>query len=99
MTEAGIGMIILLGWIIIIVVSSIFIAASIVFIINLIKAIKKKWPKKYLIPVIISGAIISVTLFLVVKELLETLTYQFTHSNSSSIETTLFYLKTLSLYF
>lgn len=49
----------------------VFIPALIIFIINLVKGIKYKWPKKYLIPVIITGVILAIFATLALRYLAE----------------------------
>ena len=65
------GTILMIGWFLIIIGFLFFIAATIVFIINLVLCIKNKWQKKNLIPMIISGAILTYFLFSFAHTLIE----------------------------
>ena len=77
---------------------SIFVPAVIIFIINLVKAIKLKWPKKHLIPVIITGVIISVVILLILDFIFDQIKQnvaQLNMQSSSSIALLITYLSGL----
>ena len=98
MIGAGIGIIIFIGWIIIVLSAAIFITCSIIFILNLITCIKNRWPKRNLVAVIITGIIISHMLLAVAIELMESLIHSVTSHDevtTSSIETVITYLSVL----
>lgn len=98
MIAAGIAAIIAIGWFLMLVMIAIFIACSIIFTINLVKCIRFKWQTRYLVPFIITGAIITLMSLYVIETLLE---YAFTPkvptggSSASSIETVITYLVTV----
>ena len=97
MIGAGVLAILAIGWLLMIIGLMIFIACSIIFTINLVKCIRFKWRAKYLVPFIITGAIITIMTLYIIKSLLE---YAFTMNASAgdasaSIETTITYLSLL----
>ena len=50
--------------IIVAIILFVFIPCLIIFIINLVNGISKKWPKRHLIPTIITGIVLSVVITL-----------------------------------
>lgn len=71
MMDIGGKLAVFLGSIALVGAVLIFVPALIIFIINLVKGIKYKWPKKYLIPVIITGVILAIFATLALRYLAE----------------------------
>ena len=74
----------------------IFIPCLIIAIINLVKGVKNKWPKRNVIPLVITGPIsilflLAITIFLIAALVVYITNPSFVTSSSSSTQTALLY--------
>lgn len=74
----------------------IFIPCLIIAIINLVKGVKNKWPKRNIIPLVITGPIsilflLAITIFLIAALVVYITNSSFATSSSSSTQTALLY--------
>ena len=74
----------------------IFIPCLIIAIINLVKGVKNKWPKRNIIPLVITGPIsilflLAITIFLIAALVVYITNPSFATSSSSSTQTALLY--------